>query len=110
MIIMSIKDLALSFGANDIFGDISFDLKSSMCLGLIGSNGSGKTSLLKILSGDLEKSSGHIKKASNISINYLSQLSDYTSTSENLKVEDLKRIEILKNQLSMKYFLVNQQP
>ena len=80
MIIMSVKNLALSFGANDIFWDVSFDLKGGKRLGLIGSNGSGKTSLLKIMCGKLEKTSGTIKKSDSIVANYLSQLSDYTSS------------------------------
>ncbi|MCK5128709.1 MAG: ABC-F family ATP-binding cassette domain-containing protein [Clostridiales bacterium] len=80
MIILSIIDLALSFGVNDIFSDVSFDLKRGKRIGLIGSNGSGKTSLLKIICGELEKTSGNIRKNSSVSINYLSQLSDYTST------------------------------
>lgn len=79
MIIMTVKNLALSFGANDIFDDVSFDLQQGQRLGLIGSNGSGKTSMLKIISGDLERSSGSIKKSESITVNYLSQLSDYTS-------------------------------
>ncbi len=79
MIILSIKDLALSFGADDIFWDVSFDLKRGTRLGLIGSNGSGKTSMLKIISDEIQKTSGSIKKSNSISINYLSQLSNYSS-------------------------------
>jgi len=79
MIVLSVKNLSLSFGANDIFGDVSFNLKKGERLGFIGSNGSGKTSLLKIVSNLLEKSGGSIKKSSSTIINYLSQLSDYTS-------------------------------
>lgn len=79
MIVLSVKNLSLSFGANDIFWDTSFSLKKGRRLGFIGSNGSGKTSLLKIICGQLEKSSGDIKKSDSTSINYLSQLSDYTS-------------------------------
>jgi ATP-binding cassette subfamily F protein 3 len=79
MIVLSVKNLSLSFGANDIFRDVSFELKQKERLGFIGSNGSGKTSMLKILCGLLESSAGSIKKSDTTSISYLSQLSDYTS-------------------------------
>ncbi len=79
MILLSVKNLSLSFGANDIFTDVSFNLKKGTRLGFIGSNGSGKTSLLKIISGKLEKSGGTFEKSDSTSVNYLSQLSDYTS-------------------------------
>ena len=79
MIVLSVKNLSLSFGANDIFWDVCFDLKKGERLGFIGSNGSGKTSMLKIISGLLDKSSGTVEKSGSATINYLSQLSDYTS-------------------------------
>ncbi len=79
MIVLSVKNLSLSFGAIDIFSDLSFDLKKGQRLGFIGSNGSGKTSLLKIITGNLEKTSGSYNIKSGFTANYLSQLSDYTS-------------------------------
>ena len=79
MIILSVKNLTLSFGADDIFSGVSFELQKGERMGFIGSNGSGKTSMLKIICGQLEKSAGSVDKSDAVTINYLSQLSDYTS-------------------------------
>ena len=51
MIECSINGLTKYYGANKIFQNISFDLKTGERIGLIGQNGCGKTTVLKIIMG-----------------------------------------------------------
>jgi ABC-type multidrug transport system ATPase subunit len=59
MITLSVKQLKKSFSPNIIFSDVSFTHQST-ALGIAGSNGSGKSTFLKCLSGLLPPSSGNI--------------------------------------------------
>jgi ATP-binding cassette subfamily F protein 3 len=70
---VSLKDIYLSFGANEIFQGISFDIHEKDKIGLVGRNGVGKSSLLKILVGELKPDSGQIAKMRELTIGYLPQ-------------------------------------
>jgi ABC-type branched-subunit amino acid transport system ATPase component len=58
MNILEIKNLDKSFGGNHAVDDVSFDLHQGEILGLIGPNGSGKTTVLNMLSGFMNPDSG----------------------------------------------------
>nr|MBQ8890885.1 ATP-binding cassette domain-containing protein [Clostridia bacterium] len=60
MIALSTNNIRLSFGAEDILRGISFSLNDGERVGIIGVNGAGKTSLFKIISGNLEATSGEV--------------------------------------------------
>ncbi len=60
MYIMTVSDLCLSYGTDTILNRISFALEENARCGLIGVNGCGKTTLLKLLSGELEPTSGSL--------------------------------------------------
>ena len=79
MNILTAESLALSFGVTDIFEGISVTVKEQSHIGLVGSNGAGKTSLLKMICGQLEPSKGSVHITKGMKVSYLSQLSDYTS-------------------------------
>lgn len=51
MIEYSINNMTKYYGANKIFQNISFDLKTGEKIGLIGQNGCGKTTILKMITG-----------------------------------------------------------
>ncbi len=53
--------------------DVSWSIGPGMRIGLIGANGSGKTSLLRLLGGELQPDSGTIKRGRTVEIGYLSQ-------------------------------------
>ena len=54
------NNVALSFGGRKLFEDVNIKFTPGNCYGLIGANGAGKSTFLKLLSGELEPSSGHI--------------------------------------------------
>jgi len=56
------SDISLSFGKRTLFKDVNISFTPGNCYGLIGANGSGKSTFLKILSGEIEPSSGTVSK------------------------------------------------
>jgi ATP-binding cassette subfamily F protein 3 len=73
MPLLTVHNLSKSFGAFDLFSDLTFSIPHKARIGLVGPNGIGKTTLLKIILGDDEASSGKISKARGIQIGYLPQ-------------------------------------
>lgn len=74
-----------SFGADTIFENLSFEIKPNDKIAIIGRNGCGKTTLLKILAEELDLSKGDLYKPRGLSVGYLSQAS---FKDEELVVED----------------------
>ena len=60
MIAISVNDLSLSFGTTVILDKVSFSLEENDRLGIIGSNGSGKTSLFKLITGEYDATDGEV--------------------------------------------------
>ena len=77
MIELSIDSLMKFYGANKIFEGISFDIKTGEHIGLIGRNGCGKTSILKILMNQEEHQAGNISIRKDCKLGYLNQIPEY---------------------------------
>lgn len=73
MAILSAKNLAQSFGAVDLFSEVSLQLAAKDRVGLVGPNGVGKTSLLLILAGLAEPTEGVLHRARDLTLGYLRQ-------------------------------------
>ena len=71
--VLSAQNLGLSFGDTPIFSGVSFDIGDSERVGLIGTNGTGKTSLFKIICGELEASAGDVFVSKNVIIGNVEQ-------------------------------------
>jgi ATP-binding cassette subfamily F protein 3 len=65
--------LARSFGPNDIFAGVTVAIPRHARIGLVGPNGSGKTSLLRLLAGLDEPSQGAVSRAKGVRVGYLPQ-------------------------------------
>jgi len=70
---ISTEDLSLSFGGRVLFANVNIKFTPGNCYGLIGANGAGKSTFLKILSGVQEPSSGHVAVAPGLRISTLRQ-------------------------------------
>jgi len=77
MIEASINNISKTFGEDLIFENISFDIKTNERIGLIGPNGSGKTTIIKILYGleNIQKGEFSFKKGTKLG--YLDQIPEY---------------------------------
>jgi len=66
-------NISLQFGGKYLFENVNFKINSGDKISLVGANGSGKTSILKIISGELEPENGKISRQKGINIGYLPQ-------------------------------------
>jgi ATP-binding cassette subfamily F protein 3 len=77
MSLITVSSLSKSFGAEDLFSGVSFSVAKGARMALVGPNGIGKTTLLRILAGQEEPSGGTITRARNLRMGYLSQEADF---------------------------------
>ncbi len=71
--LLNASGLALEFGADVIFEGVTFTVDRGDRVALVGVNGAGKTSLLRIMTGELEPTRGTVSRASGIRVGYLPQ-------------------------------------
>lgn len=71
--VLSVKELSKSFGEKTLFSNISFEIKRGEHVAVIGANGTGKTTLLKILNEQEPASTGSFKLGTNVEIGYYDQ-------------------------------------
>jgi len=74
---LNIHNLSISFQGTYLFEDITFKLSPGDRIGLIGKNGAGKSTMLKILSKEIEPDSGQIAADKNLSMGFLKQDIDF---------------------------------
>jgi ATP-binding cassette subfamily F protein uup len=72
-ILLSAEDLTLKFGERTLFDKLTFNIAKGDKIALMGRNGVGKSSLLKILLGQLEQTSGKVNRAVGLDVGYFSQ-------------------------------------
>lgn len=77
---LSVDNLTKSFGARTLFSDISFRINKGEKVGLVGRNGHGKTTLIRVLTGEQEQDSGNISMPRNYTIGYLKQQLNFTKS------------------------------
>ena len=108
---ISVDNLTVSFGGWDLFSDISFMINPKDRIGLVGKNGAGKSTMLKVLIGEQTAASGGVSRNGDCTIGYLPQqmkvadtttLFDETESafSEVLSLE--KEIDTLTTQITLR--------
>jgi ATP-binding cassette, subfamily F, member 3 len=105
MIAVNLTNLKLDLFARHILTKVDWEIHDDRCVGLIGANGAGKSSLLKLIAGELTPDGGSITRAKGLTIGYLPQdpaldpnrtaLEEALSASTELRAleEDLQKIE-----------------
>lgn len=71
--VLMVERLSKAFPNQTLFSDISFEIKRGERVALIGNNGTGKTTMLKIITGLLEQDGGNVRFGSNVHIGYYDQ-------------------------------------
>ena len=108
MALISGANLSKSYGEHTLFSGASFEIGSRDIIGFIGANGTGKTTLFKIITGQLQPDSGGVARESGLTVGYMEQYtcqsSERTALDEILTVfeslmETEARLEALSNRL-----------
>lgn len=71
--VLTVTDLTKSFDGNTLFNNINFDIKRGERVALIGNNGTGKTTILKLINGIIQPDSGSIYLGAKVAIGYYDQ-------------------------------------
>ncbi|PRP68215.1 ABC-F family ATP-binding cassette domain-containing protein [Nonlabens agnitus] len=74
---LNIHDLHVSFGGEPLFEEITFRLNAGNRVGLIGKNGAGKSTMLKVIAGDIPADQGSLAIEKDVSIGFLRQDIDF---------------------------------
>ena len=73
LMLLSAEHVSINFGMKQLLTDVNFYLNDGDKVGIIGINGTGKSTFLKVLAGALEADEGRITRNPNVQISYLSQ-------------------------------------
>lgn len=71
--VLSVEGLSKAFGGNRLFDNVSFEIKKGEKVALIGNNGTGKTTILKIINHIIDADAGKVKLGANVEIGYYDQ-------------------------------------
>lgn len=97
-IMLNIHNLSVSFGGTYLFEEVTFRLGAGDRVGLVGKNGAGKSTMLKILAGDFKPDSGVIATEKEVKLGFLRQDIDFEQGRTVLEeayqaFEEIKRAE-----------------
>lgn len=96
---LNIHNLSVSFGGTYLFEEVTFRLGAGDRVGLVGKNGAGKSTMLKMLAGDFKPDSGTIATEKEVKIGFLRQDIDFVKGRTVLEeayqaFEEIKRAEL----------------
>lgn len=95
MSLLSATELGKSFGPNDIFSGLSLSIPRRARLAIVGPNGIGKTTLLRILVGEESPTHGQVSRARGLKIGYLPQEASFVDSQNTLWEECMVAFEHL---------------
>jgi len=105
-VLLSAQNLCVSFGEQVVLDNASLSVHEGDCIGLVGRNGTGKSTFLKIIAGQNEADSGEVVKRTGLALGYLPQefLLDFTKTVyENILVGVQDIFNLIKEYESLPY-------
>jgi len=80
MILISVQELQKSFGVHEVLRSVTFSLQKGEKMGLVGVNGCGKTTLMRMIAGEMQPDGGTIHRNKDLRVGYLAQLDDVPLT------------------------------
>ena len=104
---VSVNNLSLYFGGQDIFKNISFMINKGDKIGLVGKNGAGKSTLLKVLAKEQSFNEGNLSISNDLVVGYLMQDLDFVDSQSVIEeaqtaFENLNHIELMMNEANQK--------
>ena len=93
-IVAEVKEVGKAFGEKRIFSDFTFTLERGQKIALVGRNGEGKTTMARMLIGELEATEGSIKIGANVNIGYYAQNQDDLMDGEFTVFDTLDRVAV----------------
>jgi ATP-binding cassette subfamily F protein 3 len=89
---IDVHNMAFKYGPDEplIVQDLSFDMEKGERVAIIGKNGRGKSTLLKLIAGELDPLAGSIKKGDNLSIGYFGQTNIERLHKEHTIIEEIQ--------------------
>ena len=73
MIAVHLDAVSVTYIANPVFTDLSWEIHDDRCVGLVGPNGAGKSTLLRLIAGELSSDTGFLKRKQGMAVGYLPQ-------------------------------------
>lgn len=70
---VTMKNVSMAFDDNVLFSNFDFEFQAGCKIGIVGKNGTGKSSLLKLITGELEPTDGTVEVADTVEFNYIDQ-------------------------------------
>ena len=93
-IVAEIKEVGKAFGAKRIFSDATITIERGQKIALVGRNGEGKTTMARMLIGELEATEGTIRLGANVNIGYYAQNQDDLMDGEFTVFDTLDRVAV----------------
>lgn len=76
---ISVNNIAKEFNGENLFSNVTFNVNKKDCIGLAGKNGAGKTTILRIITGELIPEQGYVVRSTENDVGYLPQEKKITS-------------------------------
>ena len=93
-IVAEIKEVGKAFGEKRIFSDATFTIERGQKIALVGRNGEGKTTMARMIIGELEQTEGTIRLGANVNIGYYAQNQDDLMDGEFTVFDTLDRVAV----------------
>ncbi|WP_019229490.1 ABC-F family ATP-binding cassette domain-containing protein [Sedimentibacter sp. B4] len=96
---ITVTNLSLQFGGSKLFNDVNLKFVPGNCYGVIGANGAGKSTFLKILSGEIDYTSGELSIPNNVRMSVLKQdhfMYDEFSVMETVMMGNKRLYDVMK--------------
>ena len=103
VLVITVSNVSLRFGGRKLFEDVNLKFTPGNCYGVIGANGAGKSTFLKILSGEIEPNTGDVHVDPNTRMSVLKQdhyAFDEYEVLETVIMGNKRLYEIMKEKMS----------